>query len=53
MLEVTELSAIYLGGVAATTLASAGRIGVSEPGASVLTDAFLRGESVPFLSIWY
>lgn len=52
-LGVPELSAIYLGGVKATTLVAAGRIRESEAGAAVLADGLLRSEVTPFLSIWY
>lgn len=52
-LGVPELSAIYLGGVAATTLAAAGRITESTPGAAVLADGILRSPVTPYLSIWY
>ena len=52
-LGVPELSAIYLGGVKARTLAAAGRISESAPGAAALADGLLRSEVTPFLSIWY
>jgi len=52
-LGVPELSAIYLGGVKASTLVGAGRIGESEVGAAALADGLLRSEVTPFLSIWY
>ena len=52
-LGVAELSAIYLGGVRATTLVGAGRIRESTPGAAAAADELLRSAAVPFLSIWY
>jgi hypothetical protein len=52
-LGVPELSAIYLGGVRATTLAAAGRIVESGPGAAALADGMLRSAVTPYLSIWY
>jgi predicted acetyltransferase len=52
-LGVPELSAIYLGGVKASTLVAAVRIRESEPGAAALTDGLLRSETTPFLNIWY
>jgi predicted acetyltransferase len=50
---VAELSAVYLGGVKASTLVAAGRIVEVTPGAAVAADALLRPELTPFLSIWY
>ncbi|MEO8095846.1 MAG: sterol carrier protein domain-containing protein, partial [Pseudolysinimonas sp.] len=52
-LGVTELSAMYLGGVHATTLVAAGRIAESASGAAALADGLLRSGTTPFLSIWY
>lgn len=52
-LGVSELSALYLGGVKAMTLVSAGRIRESAPGAAALADGLLRSAVTPFLSIWY
>lgn len=52
-LGVSELSAIYLGGVNAATLVSAARIRESAEGVATLTDSLLRSKTTPFLSIWY
>ena len=52
-LGVSELSAIYLGGVRSSTLVSAGRITGSEPSAAAHADGLLRSAVTPFLSIWY
>lgn len=52
-LGVPELSALYLGGVRATTLVAAGRVRESAPGAAAIADGLLRSAVVPFLSIWY
>lgn len=52
-LGVPELSAIYLGGVRASTLVGAGRIRESGEGAAALADTLLRSATTPFLSIWY
>jgi predicted acetyltransferase len=52
-LTVNELSAIYLGGVSATTLVAAGRITELTPGAAAAADALLRVERAPWLSVWY
>ena len=51
-LPVTSLSALYLGGVSATTLASAGRItGTADSVASL--DAMFHSPRTPWLSIWF
>ena len=52
-LSVNELSAIYLGGVTATTLVAAGRIAELAPGSAAAADALLRVERAPWLSVWY
>ncbi|MEO5919945.1 MAG: GNAT family N-acetyltransferase [Pseudolysinimonas sp.] len=52
-LGVAELSALYLGGVRATTLLAAGRLRESTPGAAVLADVLMQSEKTPYLSIWY
>jgi len=53
VLGVAELSALFLGGVTATTLAAAGRVQEAEPGAAAFADEILRAGVTPFLSIWY
>ncbi len=52
-LSVNELSALYLGGVAATTLADARRITELKPGAVATLDAAFRTARAPWLSIWF
>lgn len=52
-LSVNELSAIYLGGVTATTLVGAGRITELHPGSAAAVDALVRVERAPWLSVWY
>ena len=52
-LGVAELSAIYLGGVRATTLVRAGRVVESDVGAAALADEMMGSGVTPFLSIWY
>jgi predicted acetyltransferase len=52
-LTVNELAALYLGGVSATTLVTAGRITELTPGAASVADALLRTDRAPWLSIWY
>jgi predicted acetyltransferase len=50
-LPVTELSAIYLGGVAATTLARAGRIAERTPGAALVLERAFAAERAPWLTL--
>jgi predicted acetyltransferase len=50
-LRVNELSALYLGGVSAVTLARAGRITELTQAAAAALDASFRGTVVPWLSI--
>jgi predicted acetyltransferase len=52
-MTVNELSALYLGGVAATTLVAAGRISELTPGAAADLDAAFRSPRVPWLSVWF
>jgi predicted acetyltransferase len=52
-LSVNELSAIYLGGVSATTLHRAGRITEHDAGAVSQLDAALRSPVTPWLSVWF
>jgi predicted acetyltransferase len=52
-MTVNELSALYLGGVSATTLVGAARITELTPGAAAAADALLRVERAPWLSVWY
>jgi hypothetical protein len=52
-LRVNELSALYLGGVSAVTLARAGRITERTPGSAAALDASFRGTVAPWLSIWF
>lgn len=52
-LTANELAAIFLGGVAATTLVDAGRITELTPGAAVAADRLLAVDRAPWLSVWY
>lgn len=47
-LSVEDLGALYLGGVAASTLAAAGRVVERRPGALAAADAFLGSSPLPF-----
>lgn len=51
-LGIDSLSALYLGGVSATTLASAGLLS-GEPAHVALLDAMFHSSRVPWLSIWF
>jgi predicted acetyltransferase len=52
-LRVNELSALYLGGVSAVTLARAGRITELTPGSAAALDRSFRSTTAPWLSIWF
>lgn len=52
-LTVNELSALYLGGVSAVTLASAGRLRELVPDAAAAVDAVLRSPVTPWLNVWF
>ncbi|MFC5501273.1 GNAT family N-acetyltransferase [Lysinimonas soli] len=52
-LTVNELAALYLGGVAATTLVDAGRVVEGTVGAASAADRMLRTARAPWLSVWY
>ena len=52
-MSINELSAIYLGGVSATTLHAAGRIVEHAPGALAELDAAFRSPQTPWLSVWF
>lgn len=52
-LSVNELSALYLGGVAATTLVAAGRVTELAPDAAVGFDSLFRSPKAPWLSVWF
>lgn len=52
-MTVNELSALYLGGVAATTLVAAGRITELTPGAAAHCDTAFRSAQPPWLSVWF
>ena len=53
VMSVNELSALYLGGVAAATLVGAGRISEREPGAASALDTAFRSARAPWLSFWF
>ena len=52
-LTVNELSALYLGGVEATTLVAAGRIAELTPGSAAALDSSFRSPRTPWLSVWF
>ena len=52
-LSINDLSAIYLGGVSATTLHQAGRIAEHERGAVAQLDAAFTSPVTPWLSVWF
>lgn len=52
-LSVNELSALYLGGVPAATLESAGRLIGSTAQAASAVDAVFRARVVPWLDTWF
>jgi predicted acetyltransferase len=52
-LTAKELAAIYLGGVAVTTLVDAGRVSELAPGSAVAADGLLRAGRAPWLNVWY
>lgn len=52
-LTISDLSAIYLGGVPVSMLVHAGRIRELSPGSALATDAAFRSEVTPWLSIWF
>jgi predicted acetyltransferase len=49
-LDVADLGSLYLGGIAATTLARAGRIDELNPGALARADAFFTTTPLPWLT---
>lgn len=52
-LDVTALSSLYLGGVAAATLRRAARVTERTEGAAAAVDRLFRSAVVPWLSIWF
>ncbi|MGL4339842.1 MAG: GNAT family N-acetyltransferase [Rhodoglobus sp.] len=52
-LGVRELSALYLGGVSAATLAAAGLIIEQHPGSLNALDSMFRSACAPWLSFWF
>jgi len=52
-LTVNALSAIYLGGIKATTLTAAGHITEHTPGAAASIDLAFSSPVTPWLSIWF
>ena len=52
-LDVAPLSALYLGGVSAVTLADAGRVRELTPGAATAADTLLRSARAPWLAVWF
>jgi predicted acetyltransferase len=52
-MSVAELGAIFLGGVAVSTLVRAGRIDELQPGSAAAADASFRSGVTPWLSIWF
>jgi predicted acetyltransferase len=52
-LSINELSALYLGGVAATTLVAAARITELQPGSAAAVDTAFRSTRPPHLGLWF
>lgn len=52
-MTVNELSALFLGGVSASTLVRAGRITELRPGSSRILDTAFRTATPPHLSVWF
>lgn len=52
-LDVATLSALYLGGWRASTLARAGRVAQPTPGAIARLEAAFHSHEAPWLSYWY
>jgi predicted acetyltransferase len=52
-LDARALASIYLGGVRASVLARAGRIGELAPGSLALADRIFHAPRTPHLSIWF
>jgi predicted acetyltransferase len=52
-MSINELSALYLGGVAATTLVAAARITELQPGAAQALDTAFRSPRPPHLGLWF
>jgi predicted acetyltransferase len=52
-LGVSELSALYLGGVSAATLVRAGRVTEVRPGSAASVDLSFRSGVAPWLSFWF
>lgn len=52
-LTVNDLGSLYLGGVSAVTLTTAGRITELRPGSAATVDAAFRSAITPWLSIWF
>ncbi|MCU1578888.1 MAG: family N-acetyltransferase [Rhodoglobus sp.] len=52
-MSINELSALYLGGVAATTLVAAARITELLPGAAAALDTAFRSARPPHLGLWF
>jgi predicted acetyltransferase len=50
VLSITDLGALYLGGMTASRLADAGRIVERQPGALEVADHLFRGDVLPFCS---
>jgi predicted acetyltransferase len=52
-LDVSDLGSMYLGGVAPSTLARAGHLGVHHPDAAARADALFRTERAPHCLHWF
>ncbi|MFG2405628.1 GNAT family N-acetyltransferase [Streptomyces brevispora] len=52
-LDVRDLSSLYLGGIAPSTLVRAGHIRTRSPGAAALADALFRTERPPHCLHWF
>lgn len=52
-LDVRDLSSLYLGGVAPSTLVRAGHVRACRPGAAALADTLFRAERAPHCLHWF
>lgn len=52
-LSIADLSAVYLGGTSAVTLARAGRVIEETAGAAARLDTTFHSPDIPWLSIWF
>ena len=53
VMSVDALGSLYAGGVGARTLAEAGRVVASSPGAAARADAMFRSARTPWCATWF